>query len=186
MPGLTPGGFYTTKELADCLRLTPRTVQRWIDAGQLPAYRFGRKYRVRGDDFEAFLHTYKAHHPEQLVTDTVTDTHAQAATVAAPSCHGHVTDTATDTHVQVQDVTAAALEIPLVTDTVTDTVSDTAPALEPFDTTKFRLGKLCLRGHEYESTGQSLRINKKAGYCLACNVDANQRKRARQRQATAP
>ena len=77
MPGLTPGDFYTTKELADFLKLTPRTVQRWIDAGQLPAYRFGRKYRVRGEDFDVFLNTYKAYQPEpQPVTDTVTDTEA--------------------------------------------------------------------------------------------------------------
>jgi len=67
MPRLTPGGFYTTKELADFLKLTPRTVQRWIDEGQLPAYRFGRKYRVRGDDFDAFLDTYKAHQAKQPV-----------------------------------------------------------------------------------------------------------------------
>ena len=32
MPRLTPGDFYTTKELADVLKLTPRTVQRWVDA----------------------------------------------------------------------------------------------------------------------------------------------------------
>lgn len=55
------GTFYTTRELADFLKLTPRTIQRWIDEGQLPAYRFGRKYRIRGEDFDTFLDTYKAH-----------------------------------------------------------------------------------------------------------------------------
>ena len=53
--------FYTTKQLADFLQLSPRTIQRWIDEGQLPAYRFGRKFRVRGEDFDTFLDTYKAH-----------------------------------------------------------------------------------------------------------------------------
>lgn len=42
-----------------------------------------------------------------------------------------VTDTVTDTHVQVQDVTAAALETPLVTDTVTDTPTHAEAVTEP-------------------------------------------------------
>lgn len=61
MPRLTPNGFYTTQELADFLKLTPRTIQRWINEGHLPAYRFGKKYRVRGDDFDTFLDEYKSH-----------------------------------------------------------------------------------------------------------------------------
>jgi hypothetical protein len=52
----------------------------------------------------------------------------------------------------------------------------------PFDTIKYRLGKLCPRGHDYHGTGQSLRVNNKAGYCLACNAAANQRKREQARQ----
>jgi excisionase family DNA binding protein len=51
--------FYTTAELADFLKLKPRTIQRWIDSGQLKAYAFGRKYRIKGEDFETFLETYK-------------------------------------------------------------------------------------------------------------------------------
>ena len=52
----------------------------------------------------------------------------------------------------------------------------------PFDPVKYRLGKLCPRGHDYQGTGQSLRVNNKAGYCLACNAAVNQRKRAHKRQ----
>jgi excisionase family DNA binding protein len=87
MPRLRPEDFYTTKELADCLKLTPRSVQRWIDAGQLPAYRFGRKYRVRGEDFDIFLDTYKAHQPAPQprdVTDTATDTSSQSLSLPIP------------------------------------------------------------------------------------------------------
>jgi excisionase family DNA binding protein len=61
MPAKKESPFYTTKELADFLKLSPRTIQRWIDEGQLPAYRFGRKYRVRGEDINEFLDRFKAH-----------------------------------------------------------------------------------------------------------------------------
>jgi excisionase family DNA binding protein len=57
---LTDTAFYTTAELADLLKLKPRTIQRWIDSGQLKAYAFGRKYRIKGEDFATFLETYKA------------------------------------------------------------------------------------------------------------------------------
>jgi excisionase family DNA binding protein len=63
---LTDSAFYTTAELADYLKLTPRTIQRWIDSGQLKAYAFGKNYRVRGEDFETFLETYKAKRAEDV------------------------------------------------------------------------------------------------------------------------
>ena len=37
-----------------------------------------------------------------------------------------------------------------------------------FDCKKFRLGVLCNRGHDWNSTGQSLRRNKPKGSCLEC------------------
>jgi excisionase family DNA binding protein len=61
---LVPDQFSTTPEIATLLKLQPRTVQRWIEAGQLKAYVFGRKYRIRGADFNVFLETYKAKHPQ--------------------------------------------------------------------------------------------------------------------------
>ena len=71
-------------------------------------------------------------------------------------------------------------------ESVTDTVAVTGHAPEPFDTTRFRLGKLCQRGHDYHRTGQSLRTNNKAGYCLACNAEDARKKRQAKRQALAP
>jgi excisionase family DNA binding protein len=69
MPRLTPNAFYTTSELADFLKLKPRTIQRWIDEGQLKAYQFGRKYRIRGEDFDQFLETYKAKRAKDALSD---------------------------------------------------------------------------------------------------------------------
>jgi len=47
----------------------------------------------------------------------------------------------------------------------------TCPTQPTFDPTRHRLGKLCPRGHDWQGTGQSLRVNNKAGYCLACNAE---------------
>jgi hypothetical protein len=49
----------------------------------------------------------------------------------------------------------------------------------PFDTTKYRLGKLCPQKHAWGDTGQSLRAANKAGYCLACNKAMQETRRAR-------
>ncbi len=52
-----------------------------------------------------------------------------------------------------------------------------AAAVPPFDPVKHHLGKLCAHGHAWGSSGQSLRANNKAGYCLACNAALNKAKR---------
>lgn len=63
--------------------------------------------------------------------------------------------------------------------------STSAAAVPWFDETKHHLGKLCHAGHEWGTTGQSLRANNKAGYCLACNAALNveHKRAARRRQA---
>jgi hypothetical protein len=47
-----------------------------------------------------------------------------------------------------------------------------------FDATKYRLGKLCPQGHEYEGTGRSLR-RQKQGDCVECGKLAKRQKRQR-------
>lgn len=47
--------WMSTKEAARHLGITPRTLYRIIDEGQLPAYQFGRVYRLKRDDVEAFI-----------------------------------------------------------------------------------------------------------------------------------
>jgi excisionase family DNA binding protein len=60
---LKPKAFYSTTQIAELLQLKQRTIQRWVDDGQLKAYRFGRKYRIQGEDFDQFMQRYKAHTP---------------------------------------------------------------------------------------------------------------------------
>ena len=48
------GRVYTTQEVAELLKVTPRTVQDWIKSGKLPAMRYGRVLRIRADDLAKF------------------------------------------------------------------------------------------------------------------------------------
>lgn len=45
----------STKEAASALGLTPRTLYRLIDEGQLPAYRFGRVIRLKQSEIDSFV-----------------------------------------------------------------------------------------------------------------------------------
>lgn len=47
--------FFTVQEVADLLRVSSMTVYRLIKAGDLPAVRIGKSYRVREDDVDAYL-----------------------------------------------------------------------------------------------------------------------------------
>ena len=47
--------FHTTQEIAERMRVTPKTVRGWITDGRLGAIKFGRVYRVRDTDFNDFL-----------------------------------------------------------------------------------------------------------------------------------
>jgi excisionase family DNA binding protein len=48
------GRVYTTQEVAELLKVTPRTVQEWIRTGKLPAMRYGRVLRIRAEDLAKF------------------------------------------------------------------------------------------------------------------------------------
>ena len=47
--------WMSTAEAAKSLGITPRTLYRFIDEGQLPAYRFGRVIRLKAAEVEAFV-----------------------------------------------------------------------------------------------------------------------------------
>jgi excisionase family DNA binding protein len=57
-----PGGtvsdrirWMSTKEAAEHLGVTLRSLYRFIDEGSLAAYKFGRVIRLKGDDVERFI-----------------------------------------------------------------------------------------------------------------------------------
>ena len=51
----TTGGLLTVAEVSAVLRVSNMTVYRLIKAGELPALRVGKNYRIRESELEAFL-----------------------------------------------------------------------------------------------------------------------------------
>ncbi len=49
----------TPQEVSEYLRVGVRTVYGWIKAGELPAIRLGKTYRIEQADFERFLRRRK-------------------------------------------------------------------------------------------------------------------------------
>lgn len=49
--------WLSTAEAASRLGITPRTLYRFIDEGQLPAYRFGRVIRLKEHEVDVFIET---------------------------------------------------------------------------------------------------------------------------------
>ncbi|MFP5359059.1 helix-turn-helix domain-containing protein [Demequina sediminis] len=47
--------FLTVAEVADMVRVSRMTVYRWVHAGELPAVRFGRSFRVPQQAVEQFM-----------------------------------------------------------------------------------------------------------------------------------
>ena len=55
MSSSTGSVWLNTAETARRLGVTPRTLYRFIDEGQLPAYRFGRVIRLKETEVEQFI-----------------------------------------------------------------------------------------------------------------------------------
>lgn len=47
--------WLSTAEAASRLGITPRTLYRFIDQGELPGYRFGRVIRIKATDIDQFI-----------------------------------------------------------------------------------------------------------------------------------
>ena len=51
--------WLSTKECCERLGVTVRTLYRFIDEGQLPAYQMGRVIRVQEEDLNTFIHSVR-------------------------------------------------------------------------------------------------------------------------------
>ncbi len=47
--------FYLVSEIAEKLRVSEMTIYRYIKAGRMDAYKFGKEFRVTKEAFENFL-----------------------------------------------------------------------------------------------------------------------------------
>jgi excisionase family DNA binding protein len=53
MPGQDE--WLSVEEIAQTLKMDVETVRNWIRRKQLKAYKFGRDYRIRREDYETFV-----------------------------------------------------------------------------------------------------------------------------------
>lgn len=51
--------FYTAQELADKLAVNIMTIYRYIKAGKLKAFKFGKEFRIEAKEFAKFLNEHK-------------------------------------------------------------------------------------------------------------------------------
>ena len=54
-PDETAGPLLTIAEVADRLRVNQKTIRRWIDAKELPAFKLGRQWRISEQNVRQFL-----------------------------------------------------------------------------------------------------------------------------------
>jgi excisionase family DNA binding protein len=47
--------YYTLPEIAEKLKVSRRTVYRWVQGKELPAYKLGGEFRITERDLERFL-----------------------------------------------------------------------------------------------------------------------------------
>ncbi len=52
--------YFTLKEVAERLKVSERTVWRWVHSGELPAIKLGQQWRIRDDDLDEFLEARRA------------------------------------------------------------------------------------------------------------------------------
>jgi excisionase family DNA binding protein len=53
--------WYTLQQIANELGLHIETIRAYVRDGELVAYKFGRDYRVKREDYEAFLEKRRTH-----------------------------------------------------------------------------------------------------------------------------
>ena len=56
---MTNEQYYTIEEVAKMLKVVYLTVYRWIQSGKLVAYKAGKQYRVKKEDLNDFITSYK-------------------------------------------------------------------------------------------------------------------------------
>ena len=56
---MTNREFYTAQDLADKLEVNIMTIYRYIKAGKLRAYKFGKEFRIDTKEFESFLNKHR-------------------------------------------------------------------------------------------------------------------------------
>ncbi|NCN59108.1 DNA-binding protein [Candidatus Roizmanbacteria bacterium CG22_combo_CG10-13_8_21_14_all_38_20] len=56
---MTDEQYYTIEEVAKMLKVAYLTVYRWIQDNKLPSVKAGKQYRIKKNDLDNFLNSYK-------------------------------------------------------------------------------------------------------------------------------
>ena len=56
---MTDEQYYTIEEVAKMLKVAYLTVYRWIQDNKLPTVKAGKQYRIKKNDLDNFLNSYK-------------------------------------------------------------------------------------------------------------------------------
>lgn len=56
---MTNEQYYTIEEVAKMLKVAYLTVYRWIQDGKLVAFKTGKQYRIKKEDLDSFITSYK-------------------------------------------------------------------------------------------------------------------------------
>lgn len=70
-----PISWMSSKDAADYLGVSNRTLYKFVNSGQLPGYQFGRVFRFRRDELDAFIETLRIQPGslDHLLPDTTDD-----------------------------------------------------------------------------------------------------------------
>jgi excisionase family DNA binding protein len=75
----------TIEEVADFLRIGPRTVMKMANSGELPAKKFANRWRFRRSDVEEFMNTAKIDKPDNYQNHQSEEPMPLANVIDAPS-----------------------------------------------------------------------------------------------------
>ncbi len=82
-PANSIGTFYTTAEVARMFKTTVRSLQRWIEAGEIQAFLIGGGYRIHEDDVKRFLEGRRGQRIRRKGTDKKKGKHEQDASFSS-------------------------------------------------------------------------------------------------------
>jgi len=80
--------LWTVSEVATFLKVSPRSVRRYIAEGRLNAYRFGQGYRVSEGDLATFIEAAGGEH-QKTRSDVLSESSASPAVARPARGDGH-------------------------------------------------------------------------------------------------
>jgi len=90
--------FYSLEEVAQLLGVTYQLIYRLVRAGDIPAARIGRVYRIQRADLDAYLERSKRDKPQRVVCEACGKGYASQLSIkgaceecGAPICHDCIT-----------------------------------------------------------------------------------------------